>query len=85
MTTLFPKLRLIAVFFLLTHIGMGSPSSQAGEAHDLLAQAFSSYEHQQWTAAIAPLERALTLYPGYAEAHHLLGLILNNLDQPAKA
>ena len=61
------------------------PCPHAGEAQDLLAQAYTAYQHNQWSSAKAPLERAIHLYPNYAEAHHLLGLILTQLHQPEEA
>ncbi|MEJ2232182.1 MAG: tetratricopeptide repeat protein, partial [Nitrospirales bacterium] len=85
MTPLLSKIRQFGLFLLLAYVCMGNASLQAGEAQDLLGQAFSAYQQQQWTSAIAPLERALVLYPGYAEAHHLLGLVLNNLEKSDKA
>ena len=85
MTPLLSKIRQFGLFLLLAYVYMGNASLQAGEAQDLLGQAFSAYQQQQWSSAIAPLERALALYPGYAEAHHLVGLFRNKLEKPDKA
>ena len=73
----------LVVFFILTMVSY--PSSYGGEAQDLLAQGYASYQNNQWTAAIGPLERAVQLYPGYAEAHHLLGLVLTHLGKDDQA
>ena len=59
-----------------------TPDIYAGEAQDLLSQAYSAYQQEQWTSAKSPLERAIKLYPNYAEAQHLLGLVLVQLNQP---
>ena len=62
-----------------------TPASHAGKAQDLLSQAYSAYQQEQWKSAQKPLERAIQLYPGYADAHHLLGLVLVQLNQPDQA
>jgi len=54
---------------------------KAGEAQDLFRQAYQSYQQQQWAEALLPLEQALAQYPGYAEAHHLLGLLYSKQDK----
>lgn len=64
-------------FWAATVFCLVAPSSPVlgGEAQDLFSQAYGSYQQQQWASAIPPLEQALTRYPRYAEAHHLLGLV----------
>ena len=81
------SMRSTYLFLLLTLILACNPKpfSYAGEAQDLLAQAYTAYQHNEWSSAKAPLERAITLYPNYAEAHHLLGLVLTQLQQPEQA
>src|SRR5690606_4588740 len=85
MTPSLSKITRMAVILLFAHLCTSNTISRAGEAQDLLTEAFSAYQQQQWASAIPPLERAVALYPGYAEAHHLLGLVLTNLEKPEKA
>jgi tetratricopeptide (TPR) repeat protein len=73
------------LFFALILAFSPKPFSYAGQAQDLLAQAYTAYQHNQWSSAKAPLLRAIHLYPNYAEAHHLLGLVLTQLHQPEEA
>jgi tetratricopeptide (TPR) repeat protein len=62
-----------------------APPTFGGEAQDLMGKAYGSYQAQQWDSAVAHLEKALAIYPRYAEAHHLLGLIYSQTGKPDQA
>ena len=74
----------ITLFSLL--IGLSLPfSSWADEAQDLYNQALSHVERQDFQQAAQSLQQAVQIFPRFAVAHHLLGVVLftglNQSDQ----
>ena len=73
--------------FLVTVYCLGFPSvSQADEAQRLYNQGLEQSQAKHYEEAVISLQSAIRLFPRFAEAHHLLGIVyFNGLDQADKA
>ena len=75
--------KLVVIFWVI----LSFPSmALADKASDLFNQAHEIVAKQDYKQAIQTLKAAIEMYPRFAEAHHLLGIVyFTGLNQPDKA
>ena len=71
----------------IAFLAIGFPLvTHADEAQELYRDGLVHMEQQEYRKSVKALEAAIQVFPKFAEAHHLLGVVyFNGLYQPAKA
>ena len=70
------RLRTISIGVLILTLGLGLPfTSRADEAQTLYNQGLTHLHKQEFQQAAKSLQQALEVFPRFAAAHHLLGVV----------
>ena len=81
------RVRTISIGVLILTFGLGFPfTSRADDAQTLYNQGLTHLHKQEFQQAAKSLQQALEVFPRFAAAHHLLGVVsFTGLQQPAQA